>query len=137
MGQEMRTAKPVNSDDSVSSPVDPLVTAVGSGTNRRKKRVKSDSDNECASQLIRRETKKAKRVVADPDCRFDGEPIPALEARKKWPSRYQSKVKKGAVADEDMELEARCHYERAIIDGVLFKLEDDAYVQVICLFECL
>ncbi|KAF5190586.1 DNA (cytosine-5)-methyltransferase [Thalictrum thalictroides] len=45
-------------------------------------------------------------------------PIPLLEARQRWPHRYQ----------KDGEDVAKCHYRQAKVNDTVFNLEDDAYV---------
>ncbi|KAL8255700.1 hypothetical protein R6Q59_030767 [Mikania micrantha] len=70
----------------------------------------------------------------DADVRFIGKPVPADQAREKWPHRYESKKKVKVIASSDGELEkeiiqAKCHYTKAIVDGVAFDLFDDAYVK--------
>ncbi|KAL6997513.1 Alpha-1,3-mannosyltransferase cmt1, partial [Sarracenia purpurea var. burkii] len=84
-------------------------------------------------------TKKTKRLPEDDDARFEGKPIPAEEARERWPERYRSKrnVKliatssesNGVKSDEKEILQARSHYTQAVVDGCLFNLFDDAYVK--------
>ncbi|XP_012835278.1 PREDICTED: DNA (cytosine-5)-methyltransferase CMT3-like [Erythranthe guttata] len=54
------------------------------------------------------------------DAEFLGEPVPADEARKRWPHRYQ-KINMEVV-------QARCHFLKAEVDGQIYFLEDDAYV---------
>ncbi|KAI3760193.1 hypothetical protein L1987_50584 [Smallanthus sonchifolius] len=66
--------------------------------------------------------------------RFIGKPVPADQAREKWPHRYESKKKVKVIASSDGELEkeviqAKCHYTKAIVDDIAFDLFDDAYVK--------
>uniref|UniRef100_A0A0D9XH79 DNA (cytosine-5-)-methyltransferase n=1 Tax=Leersia perrieri TaxID=77586 RepID=A0A0D9XH79_9ORYZ len=64
----------------------------------------------------------------DHEPEFVGDPIPANEARAKWPQRYQ----RGAAArrpDEEEELKARCHYRSAKVDNIIYSLGDDVYVK--------
>ncbi|GAB2272241.1 Alpha-1,3-mannosyltransferase cmt1 [Dionaea muscipula] len=103
-------------------------------SSNRSKRSKS---NEEAEKRIQ----KPESIVVDEDeeCRFTGNPVPLDESRQKWPDRYLSKgkmVKKFVSTDgfksetiETEVLQARCHYTKAIVDGVAFKLYDDAYVK--------
>ncbi|GMH09899.1 hypothetical protein Nepgr_011740 [Nepenthes gracilis] len=73
------------------------------------------------------------------DCKFIGKPVPDDEARAKWPDRYLCKrkmVKKELSSDgfrsESVEVEvlqAKCHYTKAIVDGMMISLYDDAYVK--------
>lgn len=74
--------------------------------------------------------------VDSSESRFLGEPLPADEARERWPHRYQEKKKNkrtsGMNCTDDSEemLQAFCHYTRAMVDGrVIFNLHDDAYVK--------
>ncbi|KAG6487340.1 DNA (cytosine-5)-methyltransferase CMT3-like [Zingiber officinale] len=66
-------------------------------------------------------------------CHFIGEPIPAAEAKQRWPERYQRKriyVSGSAKSvDDEPILLARQHYLKAIVDGVTYNLYDDAYVK--------
>ncbi|XP_028078261.1 DNA (cytosine-5)-methyltransferase 1-like [Camellia sinensis] len=83
--------------------------------------------------------KKTKKSPEDDDVRFAGKPVPAEEARDRWPHRYQSKrkVKLGVSitesnnveSNEKEVLQARCHYTQAVVDGCVFNLCDDTYVQ--------
>lgn len=73
---------------------------------------------------------KARKVAGaggDKDPEFVGEPFPADEARTKWPKRYQRAAT--ARPDEDEEVKARCHYRCAVVDGIVYALDDDVYVQ--------
>ncbi|XP_050232648.1 putative DNA (cytosine-5)-methyltransferase CMT1 [Mercurialis annua] len=81
------------------------------------------------------ETKKAK---ADADLSFIGSPIPAAEARQKWPLRYGSQNGKirsatqnsnGVLSNEEEVTPAKCHYKQAMVDGILYNLGDNAYVK--------
>nr|XP_043607469.1 DNA (cytosine-5)-methyltransferase 1-like isoform X2 [Erigeron canadensis] len=66
------------------------------------------------------------------DARFIGEPVPADQAREKWPHRYQSTNTVKVTASSNGELEvvqARCHYTKASVDGITFDLYDDVYVK--------
>ncbi|XP_052211612.1 putative DNA (cytosine-5)-methyltransferase CMT1 isoform X2 [Diospyros lotus] len=94
---------------------------------------------EISSFQSTRSPKKAKHSPQNEDVMFFGKPVPAEEARKRWPLRYQSKrkAKPGAssMASDDAEsndkyaLQAKCHYTQAVVDGVPFNLLDDAYVK--------
>ncbi|PSS21115.1 DNA (cytosine-5)-methyltransferase [Actinidia chinensis var. chinensis] len=99
------------------------------------KKAKSSSVAEDDNPL----TKVAKSSLEAYDVRFSGKPVPVDEARQKWPERYQSKdkVKLAASSSRSMGVEsetkevlqARCHYNQAIVDGFVFDLYDDAYVK--------
>ncbi|CAL9206531.1 unnamed protein product [Musa hybrid cultivar] len=68
-----------------------------------------------------------------PESCFVGNPIPEAEAKKLWPERYQRKraSSNGSAkrADDEQLLRAKCHYREAKVDGVSYKLDDDAYVK--------
>ncbi|KAJ7944080.1 Cytosine-specific methyltransferase [Quillaja saponaria] len=94
-------------------------------------------NNELAPLPLMPERKKAQQA-ADSDACFVGKPIPAKEAKEKWPLRYPSKnkVDKKDLApsnteglNEEDKLQARCHYSQAVVDGVIYNLYDDAYVK--------
>ncbi|KAI3823341.1 hypothetical protein L1987_04776 [Smallanthus sonchifolius] len=79
-------------------------------------------------------TSPAAAASDDDEARFIGKPVPADQAREKWPHRYESKKKVKVIASSDGELEkeviqAKCHYTKAIVDGIAFDLFDDAYVK--------
>ncbi|TKY70271.1 putative DNA (cytosine-5)-methyltransferase CMT1 [Spatholobus suberectus] len=96
----------------------------------------SDSKNAAVS-LLPSERKKAKRSTPNPDACFVGKPIPATEARAKWPHRYPSKGEKKGSAGSSKEgtgensevMLALCHYSQAKVDGVVYNLNDNAYVK--------
>ncbi|KAI4327813.1 hypothetical protein L6164_020231 [Bauhinia variegata] len=108
-----------------------------------KRRAKADATEQAGEttvSLVPSERKKAKRSdVSSDTCFFVGKPIPANEAREKWPLRYQSKNKaekknsprsvNGVPGEEDEVLQAKCHYRQAMVDGTLYNLNDDAYVK--------
>uniref|UniRef100_A0A7N0V2P6 DNA (cytosine-5-)-methyltransferase n=1 Tax=Kalanchoe fedtschenkoi TaxID=63787 RepID=A0A7N0V2P6_KALFE len=75
--------------------------------------------------------------------RFIGEPVPAEEARVKWPHRYQEQdeeqkgkingvSKKGGCKsseEDEVPIQARCHYTQCVVDEeVHYGLFDDAHV---------
>ncbi|XP_020216503.1 putative DNA (cytosine-5)-methyltransferase CMT1 isoform X2 [Cajanus cajan] len=85
--------------------------------------------------LLPSHRKKAKPSASNPDVCFVGKPIPATEARAKWPHRYHAEKKgsapnskQGACENSEVMLALR-HYRQAKIDGVLYSLYDDAYVK--------
>ncbi|XP_037497648.1 putative DNA (cytosine-5)-methyltransferase CMT1 isoform X2 [Jatropha curcas] len=88
--------------------------------------------------LLSSRAKKTKKARVNSELSLVGKPIPAAEARKNWPLRYQSQNKvKGSVtgtADgesreaEDL-LQAKYHYKQATVDGILYNLGEDAYVK--------
>ncbi|KAL3499666.1 hypothetical protein ACH5RR_038759 [Cinchona calisaya] len=88
--------------------------------------------------------KTERRVLGENDeegnCRLLGDHVPDNEARRRWPHRYEVKQKrkskqnggsKDSKDEDDSEelIEARHHFIQAEVDGQIFKLEDDAYVQ--------
>ncbi|KAK8699253.1 hypothetical protein V6N13_115344 [Hibiscus sabdariffa] len=120
-----------------------------------------DSESETQDQGVTTlldppKSKKARKVVADTDLCLVSPPIAADEAQRRWPQRYQSKVKKQAVTETSNNctvdayqcwknlgffasfsivsegnevLQARNHYTEAMVDGCLYKLGDNAYVK--------
>ncbi|XP_057448958.1 putative DNA (cytosine-5)-methyltransferase CMT1 [Lotus japonicus] len=87
--------------------------------------------------LLPTERKTAKRPSdnSDDDAFFVGKPIPAAEARAKWPHRYPKVEKKGSARNsngaksETENLQVKSHYSQARVDGILYDLNDDAYVK--------
>ncbi|XP_017236074.1 DNA (cytosine-5)-methyltransferase CMT3 [Daucus carota subsp. sativus] len=81
--------------------------------------------------------KKAKaEEEEDEECCFSGDPVPADEALRRWPQRYRSKIKGkdggSSVTLKESEtevLQAKCHYKQAIVDGIVYNLNDDVYIQ--------
>ncbi|CAN1351359.1 DNA (cytosine-5)-methyltransferase CMT1, partial [Linum perenne] len=68
---------------------------------------------------------------------FLGNPVPDVEACERWPHRYVKKGQKSGSSfpmiysnesDEEL-IEARCHYSRAKVDGIEYKLNDNAHVE--------
>ncbi|GAB4856501.1 Alpha-1,3-mannosyltransferase cmt1 [Ancistrocladus abbreviatus] len=96
-------------------------------------------DDSNSKSPLKRSKKRPEREEEAEECKFVGKPVPADEARRKWPDRYLSKkkmVKKETSTDgftsETVEVEvlqAKCHYKKAMVDGVVFNLYDDAYVK--------
>ncbi|EMS48088.1 DNA (cytosine-5)-methyltransferase 1 [Triticum urartu] len=71
----------------------------------------------------------------DGDPEFVGDPIPADEARAKFPHRYHRqrrdfciRVRLGRNGEEEEEVKARCHYRAAKVEGIVYNLRDDVYV---------
>uniref|UniRef100_A0ACD6ACE7 Uncharacterized protein n=1 Tax=Avena sativa TaxID=4498 RepID=A0ACD6ACE7_AVESA len=61
-----------------------------------------------------------------PEPEFSGDPFPADEARARWSKRYQI----ARPDDDDEEVtKARCHYQSAKVEGTVYALGDDVYVQ--------
>ncbi|KAJ8430003.1 hypothetical protein Cgig2_008442 [Carnegiea gigantea] len=86
----------------------------------------------------KKSSKRAKKSPdsEDDDCKFLGNSVPADEARRRWPHRYSSLQDKGAKrsvssteTDEEEKLQARCHYVKAVVDGEVIHLFDDAYIK--------
>ncbi|CAN1814165.1 DNA (cytosine-5)-methyltransferase 1 [Linum perenne] len=76
--------------------------------------------------------KKKKRVLEgdDSDAKFLGAAVSDAEARKVWPHRYAKKEQSQVKDSSDQELiKARHHYSRAKVDGIEYKLNDNAHVQ--------
>ncbi|KAF7081251.1 hypothetical protein CFC21_085217 [Triticum aestivum] len=84
-------------------------------------------EGQAAKRRVAQPSKKARNVAAgDKEPEFLGEPVPADEARAKWPQRYQRGSPKRPEDEEDMK--ARVHYRSAMVDGVVYALGDDVYV---------
>ncbi|XP_062200415.1 DNA (cytosine-5)-methyltransferase 3-like [Phragmites australis] len=64
---------------------------------------------------------------ADHEPEFLGAPVPAAEARSKWPKRYDRNSARRPEEEEDVK--ARCHYRSAKVDNVVYCLNDDVYVK--------
>ncbi|CAM8912045.1 unnamed protein product [Rhodiola kirilowii] len=70
---------------------------------------------------------------------FIGEPVPAEDAKARWPHRYrdpdeqkmtQIGVRNLKNEEDDLTIQARCHYTQAVVDEeVQYDLFDDAHVQ--------
>ncbi|XP_052186610.1 DNA (cytosine-5)-methyltransferase CMT3 isoform X2 [Diospyros lotus] len=95
-------------------------------------------DGSSKSPPSRKKTQKQVAQEGGDDCRFLGEPVPDDEAFRCWPHRYQGKSKRKAVggskstkANDDSEeiIQARRHYTKAQVDGLIFNIGDDAHVK--------
>ncbi|TVU00580.1 hypothetical protein EJB05_53991 [Eragrostis curvula] len=64
----------------------------------------------------------------DHEPEFVGDPIPAAEARAKWPKRYNRNAAARRPEDEE-EMKARCHFRSAKVDNIVYCLGDDVYVK--------
>ncbi|KAG7584994.1 Bromo adjacent homology (BAH) domain [Arabidopsis thaliana x Arabidopsis arenosa] len=79
--------------------------------------------------------KSFKRKKPEANMYFTGPPIYDVEARKKWPTRYlwtskkSETIKKRGSKKKKGNLEAISHYDKALVNGVLYSLNDDIYVQ--------
>ncbi|KAK4764206.1 hypothetical protein SAY87_013644 [Trapa incisa] len=65
------------------------------------------------------------------ECRFLGGPIPKKEARTRWPKRYRENNNKSAARDSEGDgiQQAKRHYRRAEVDGIIYSLNDNAFVK--------
>lgn len=104
--------------------------------------VKMVSENETTNTLPafdkNKNPRSKKRKEEEGECRFIGDPVPKEEAAQRWPQRYLSKTKtkragesiSSKSTDDSEEItQARCHFIQAEVDGMVFNLEDDAYVK--------
>uniref|UniRef100_M8BRB2 DNA (cytosine-5-)-methyltransferase n=1 Tax=Aegilops tauschii TaxID=37682 RepID=M8BRB2_AEGTA len=98
------------------------------GTTSGKKKPAGKKKQQKATKAPREKKAKAEERPApeDEEPEFLGEPVPADEARAKWPQRYQRGAPKRPEDEEDMK--ARVHYRSAMVDGVVYALGDDVYV---------
>ncbi|OIS96505.1 PREDICTED: DNA (cytosine-5)-methyltransferase CMT3-like [Nicotiana attenuata] len=71
--------------------------------------------------------------VKDEECVLSGESVPDAEARQRWPHRYNKGTANGTKSlngqDDDQQLQAKCHFTQASVDGQIYYLEDDAHVK--------
>ncbi|XP_027362707.1 DNA (cytosine-5)-methyltransferase CMT3 [Abrus precatorius] len=89
----------------------------------------SNSQDDTVS-LLPSQRKKPNRSTPNLDVCFVGKPIPATDARAKWPHRYSSKcILCRDTSENSGDLLARCHFYQAKVDGIVYKLYDDAYVK--------
>ncbi|XP_044461565.1 putative DNA (cytosine-5)-methyltransferase CMT1 [Mangifera indica] len=120
-------------------PMEETDDPVSSASPPSKKAKQQDGD---VVELLNKEKKKTRKNKPDSELSLVGPPVPASEALKKWPSRYtyksSSKKKNGAPAEtatsrgsneEEEVQQAKCHYTRALIDGCVYNLGDNAYVK--------
>ncbi|KAK4791302.1 hypothetical protein SAY86_031715 [Trapa natans] len=77
-----------------------------------------------------RPQKKSRKVNVE-ECRFFGHPFTEKEAGSRWPKRYQVNNNQEAVTNSGGEgiLQARRHYGKAEVDGIVYNLNDHAFVQ--------
>ncbi|XP_031090547.1 DNA (cytosine-5)-methyltransferase CMT3-like [Ipomoea triloba] len=76
-------------------------------------------------------------VPNDEDSEFVGGPILEEEAKQRWPHRYQKGTEKSNGVTRSITsqyesagvLQAKKHYTAAKVDGLVYKLGDDAYVK--------
>ncbi|CAL9237888.1 unnamed protein product, partial [Arabidopsis halleri] len=79
--------------------------------------------------------KSFKRKKTEANMYFTGPPIYDVEARKKWPTRYlwtckkSETIKKRGSKKKKGNVEAISHYDKALVNGVVYSLNDDIYVQ--------
>ncbi|KAK9052038.1 hypothetical protein SSX86_028666 [Deinandra increscens subsp. villosa] len=99
----------------------------------------TDAPNSPARSSGRKSGRKKEEVLVkddDEETRFVGDPVPADEARRRWPHRYLEKKKivvvetpKGNEAPKEF-IQAKRHFTEALVDGrVSFKVGEDGYVQ--------
>nr|GME14005.1 DNA (cytosine-5)-methyltransferase CMT3-like [Ipomoea batatas] len=77
-------------------------------------------------------------VPNDEDSEFVGGPVLEEEAKQRWPHRYQKGTEKSNGVTRSITsqyesagvLQAKKHYTAAKVDGLVYKLGDDAYVKV-------
>ncbi|CAJ2646712.1 unnamed protein product [Trifolium pratense] len=92
-------------------------------TNKRRRKSPKKEEEEIVS-FLPSERKNVKQSNSD-DAFFVGDPIPASEAQAKWPFRYS----KTDGSSENACLQAKFHYREGSVDGIVYKLNDTAYVK--------
>jgi len=134
--QEKATKAPRKKADAVEKPVEDEVCAeepdeeeLALGEDEEQAAPGEQQGTQAAARRRVAQPTRARKVAGgDKDPGFVGESIPAEEARSKWPKRYQ----RGAPArpdEDDDDVKARCHYRTAEVDGIVYALDDDVYVQ--------
>ncbi|OMO79502.1 hypothetical protein CCACVL1_13645 [Corchorus capsularis] len=93
----------------------------------------SDEKNSDLKPLLDSQRKKGRKVINNDELRLLN-PIPANEARERWPLRYQDQPRSQSstetLYDSAEEIvQAKYHYANAMVDSCLYKLGDTAYVQ--------
>ncbi|WCJ34051.1 DNA (cytosine-5)-methyltransferase 1 [Euphorbia peplus] len=99
--------------------------------------ISDELGNEEPCTLLAAGVRNTRKADPDSDAAFIGEPIPAAEAIRRWPHHYKKANKGKNVASpetenkssNEYEEEAKRHYTQAKVDGVVYNLGDDAYVQ--------
>ncbi|KEH28933.1 putative DNA (cytosine-5-)-methyltransferase [Medicago truncatula] len=101
--------------------------AVNRSTQRKKPKKSPVVEEELVSLIPSRRRKAAQRssVVNADDSFFIGDPFLADEAKTRWPHRY---AKNDGSSDDDT-VKAKFHYREVNVDGVIYKLNDNAYVK--------
>ncbi|CAJ2676008.1 unnamed protein product [Trifolium pratense] len=92
-----------------------------SSTSPNKRRRKSQE----IVSLLPSERKNVKQSSPNPDAFFVGDPLPASEAQATWPFRYSNPD----GSSENAPLKAKFHYREGSVDGVVYQLNDTAYVK--------
>ncbi|KAM5553603.1 DNA (cytosine-5)-methyltransferase CMT3-like [Rosa sericea] len=95
----------------------------------------SSSDSKKGEQTDQQQ-KLTRRAFGDgdgPEPKFIGPPLQDDDARKRWPKSYADKKMQvsglnGTNKDENS-VQARCHYAKAEVDGIVYDLYDDAHVK--------
>ncbi|KAH7532322.1 hypothetical protein FEM48_Zijuj04G0007600 [Ziziphus jujuba var. spinosa] len=112
---------------SSSSASSSLKTASSSKRLKRKEELRNEEAQDCLGVADRSDESYGSEDESQN--RFVGEQVPPDDARRRWPERYQEKVKLKPDSDEEV-IQARCHYTSAEVDGrVLYNLYDDAHVK--------
>ncbi|WJX61239.1 Alpha-1,3-mannosyltransferase cmt1 [Trifolium repens] len=98
-------------------------------TNKRPRKSPKEEVEEVKEEIVSflpSERKNAKQSSGNTDdVFFVGNPIPASEAQAKWPQRYS---KRDGSSENDC-MKAKFHYRQGSVDGIVYKLNDTAYVK--------
>ncbi|PWA85152.1 chromomethylase 1 [Artemisia annua] len=140
--QSKRSRKPETTPEAINSspPSDSSPKEAETTAKRAKRSPKSEEIDTEPLQQSRSDPHVNNVVVnegdeeEDEDVRFVGKPVPSNEAREKWPHRYETKARVKILPatnteDEKEIYQARCHYTKAIVDGIQFELNEHAYVK--------
>ncbi|KAF6174081.1 hypothetical protein GIB67_020263 [Kingdonia uniflora] len=130
--RRLRGKAKMASDSMLGNDDDKKVMKKRKSLRRAKAKTSNKKANSEASGPTSRE-KTEEEVVVDPyeDVAFVGPAVADEEARQQWPHRYKEFVVLthcwGSNGEEEL-MQARCHYLKAEVDGVVYDLYDDVYV---------
>ncbi|KAL5854040.1 hypothetical protein ACOSQ3_003822 [Xanthoceras sorbifolium] len=138
-----RSRKRTTRDQPDQNPVEPKKTKEAEAEVEVEAEAEGKEERELKGELLNQQKpRKTQKNKPDSELCLVGPPVPASEALKRWPSRYSnaskgSSKKKGTVVEnlergskeEEEALQAKCHYTKAMVDGCVYNLGDNAYVK--------